>query len=182
MSITTINSPEQAIEETRDLKDGLGKRIDEHILMFVASLRYHGFHTRQSCEGHFPRGRSYSWVDIYPRPFKEMQELSRRYPQYKDMPDSLREELKLESRREAARCFELLSNATEQVALGEWYFPIVTCIGWSGFEVHPYCTPYLLACTEVQWHRHISRCHEYWAMLAKWLLDSEPFRHDTEEL
>ena len=52
------------IQEVESLKDGLGHPIDEGIKPAVVALRYCGFNTIASCEGHLETGFPYPWVDI----------------------------------------------------------------------------------------------------------------------
>ncbi len=46
------------------LTDGLNKPVDKGIKPIVIALRYLGFNTTGSCEGHMNWGYPYPWVDI----------------------------------------------------------------------------------------------------------------------
>ena len=51
-------------EEVHSLIDEQKRPIDEHIKAIVIALRYYGFHTSASCQGHMDHGLPYPWVEI----------------------------------------------------------------------------------------------------------------------
>jgi len=57
---------EQLSDEAQQIKDQLGKGLDEGIQQTVIALKAHGFPTNQSCEGHAKgeHGHPYPWVQV----------------------------------------------------------------------------------------------------------------------
>lgn len=51
-------------EEVNNLADDLDEPVDEKIKRIVVALRYSGFNTTGSCEGHLDHGFPYPWVEI----------------------------------------------------------------------------------------------------------------------
>src|SRR5712691_10998173 len=54
----------EAISETAQLSDALGRRVDELIAPVVAALRAHGIPTTASCQGHLKWGLPFPWVEV----------------------------------------------------------------------------------------------------------------------
>src|ERR1700690_3570997 len=52
------------LNEVNTIVDKLNHPIDEGIARSVAILRYKGFNTNGSCQGHIDHGLSYPWIDI----------------------------------------------------------------------------------------------------------------------
>jgi hypothetical protein len=48
------------------MRDSLGMPVDEMIAPLVVALRWHGFETSASCEGHLDRGCPWPWIDFEP--------------------------------------------------------------------------------------------------------------------
>jgi hypothetical protein len=59
-----VQSLSDVEKEVDSLTDLMGEPIDKNIKHIVIALRYAGFHTTASCEGHMDRGFPYPWVDI----------------------------------------------------------------------------------------------------------------------
>ena len=51
-------------EKSKNITDGLGKKIDRGIRELVVLLNYHNIGTTQSCWGHKRWGLSHPWIDV----------------------------------------------------------------------------------------------------------------------
>lgn len=59
-------------KEVEQITDRLGMSVDEGIKPAVVGLRYHGFGTTGSCEGHVSHGFAAPWVALGDQPSREL--------------------------------------------------------------------------------------------------------------
>jgi hypothetical protein len=69
---------EHKLNEMEQLRDGIGKGLDQHIKETVAVLQLFGVHTQHSCEGHLDHGVAAPWIDIQ-SPDLRLEEFFRNY-------------------------------------------------------------------------------------------------------
>ena len=69
---------EHKLNEMEQLRDGMGKGLDQHIKETVAVLQLFGVHTQHSCEGHLDHGVAAPWIDIQ-SPDLRLEEFFRHY-------------------------------------------------------------------------------------------------------
>lgn len=72
---------QQIGNEVENIKDRLGKGVDENIKSAVISLRANGFSTDGSCEGHLDRAHPWPWVDVV-SPLSESLGSDQRYKEF----------------------------------------------------------------------------------------------------
>jgi hypothetical protein len=77
--VKTLSDVENEVDQ---LVDKLGNPIDKNIKQVVVALRYSGFNTTASCEGHLDHGFPYPWVDIRYKDSKSRENKKRRLSKY----------------------------------------------------------------------------------------------------
>jgi len=76
--------------QVEDIKDSLGKGIDETIKQSVVSIKVNGFGTTGSCEGHLDRALPFPWVDVE----SSLAENNLSNPRYQELKEKARKDFK----------------------------------------------------------------------------------------
>lgn len=79
-TLRPVCSRAEAIEQTRQLSDALGRGMDPQIILPVAAVQRLGIPTHQSCQGHPDRALPYPWIQLHRRSEQQMTLLLQQHP------------------------------------------------------------------------------------------------------
>jgi hypothetical protein len=149
---------EEEVDKIKHLVDGIGRPVDDGIVLTVAALRCHGFTPTASCEGHAER-TSPPWVDIEssdaPKLIKIMQDGAHSGPEFLQNRKAVVDV----NRQENRRLFRLLTEFYES---HQPSYPTVITVT----EIGP---GYGRLCPHASYLVDLSNQHEY----GKWLQDAQ---------